>query len=76
MADLNSPGHFALELHTDYMFTGRSFPAYAGEVPTDHATRLTLESSFGMTDWLEASGPDSRPAPLSATVKTILGREL
>lgn len=49
----NEPGQFGLEMHTNYTFAGHTTPAYDGERPADRAFRLTLEPSFGVTDWLE-----------------------
>jgi hypothetical protein len=52
-ADINEPGHFGLELHTNYTFSGHAVPSYDGETPPNHALRLTLEPAVGITDFLE-----------------------
>ena len=41
-ADVNEPGHFGLEIHSNYTIDGRSQAAYAGEQPPNHVARLTL----------------------------------
>ncbi len=54
--DVNRPGQFGLELHTNYTIDGRTTPEYAGQVPPNHVGRLTLEPALGLTDWLELGG--------------------
>jgi hypothetical protein len=51
--DLDTPGHFGLELHSNYTFRGVRTPEYAGQVAPDRVARMTLEPSFGVTEWLE-----------------------
>lgn len=51
--DLDAPGHFGLELHSNYTIRGVRSPEYRGQVAPDRVGRLTLEPSYGVTDWLE-----------------------
>jgi hypothetical protein len=51
--DLDTPGHFGLELHSNYTIRGNRSPEHAGQVAPDRVGRLTLEPSYGVTDWLE-----------------------
>jgi hypothetical protein len=52
-ADMNKPGQFGLELHTNYTLKGTSTPDYEGQVPPHHVARFTLEPALGVTRWLE-----------------------
>jgi hypothetical protein len=54
--DVDDPGHAGLELHANYTIAGRTTPDYPGQIPPDRAARLTLEPSFGVTDFLELGG--------------------
>jgi hypothetical protein len=54
--DVNRPGQFALEVHSNYTFKGHREPDYPGQVPADRAFRLTLEPALGVTPWLELGG--------------------
>jgi hypothetical protein len=50
--DINAPGEFHLELHLNATPSGRSTPAYPGEITPAHAIRLTPEFSYGISqDW-------------------------
>jgi hypothetical protein len=51
--DLNAPGHFGLELHTNYTVRGLREPEYQGQAVPNHVARATLEPSYGVTEWLE-----------------------
>ena len=51
--DMNRPGQFALELHSNYTLQGHKHPDYPGEVPPHHVGRFTLEPALGITEWLE-----------------------
>jgi hypothetical protein len=51
--DVDPPGHPGLEVHTNYTIAGRTVGDYPGQVPPDRTGRLTLEPSFGVTDFLE-----------------------
>jgi hypothetical protein len=49
--DINKAGEVGLELHTNYTPSGVG-PSYRGEVPANHALRLTPELSYGLSrDW-------------------------
>jgi hypothetical protein len=52
-ADVNDPGQFALEVHTNYTMKGRKLAAYPGEQSPHHVGRLTLEPALGITEYLE-----------------------
>jgi hypothetical protein len=52
-AEVNDPGQFALEVHTNYTVRGRTLPEYAGEQSPHHVGRLTLEPALGITEYLE-----------------------
>jgi hypothetical protein len=49
---INEPGHFGLELHSNYVASGVG-PSSSGELATDRVLHETLEPSFGLTDFLE-----------------------
>jgi hypothetical protein len=51
--DVNRPGQFGLELHSNYTIAGRTTQEYAGEIAPNHVARFTLEPALGVTDWLE-----------------------
>lgn len=51
--DLDTPGHFGLELHSNYTVRGLRTPEYPGQVAPDRVARFTLEPSYGVTEWLE-----------------------
>ncbi len=51
--DINEPGHFGLELHSNFTGSGERTPAYQGEIPPHHTARFTLEPAYGVTSWLE-----------------------
>jgi hypothetical protein len=52
-ADVNRPGQFALELHTNYTIKGSREREYADQVPPHGVGRFTLEPALGVTNWLE-----------------------
>jgi hypothetical protein len=52
-ADVNEPGQFGLEVHTNYTLKGRKVAAYVGEQAPHHVGRLTLEPALGLTEYLE-----------------------
>lgn len=54
--DINDPGHFGVELHSNLTGRGERTPAYRGEIPPYHTARFTLEPAFGVTRWLELGG--------------------
>ncbi len=51
--DMNKPGQFGLELHSNYTMGGTKTPEYEGQVPPNHVARFTLEPAIGVTRWLE-----------------------
>ena len=51
--DINDPGQFALEVHTNYTILGRKSSDYPGELAPNHVGRLTLEPAIGVFSWLE-----------------------
>jgi hypothetical protein len=51
--DMNKPGQFGLELHSNYTMRGTKTPEYVGQVPPNHVARFTLEPAIGVTRWLE-----------------------
>ena len=51
--EINEPGHFGVELHSNFTARGSRTPAYPGEIPPWHTARFTLEPAFGVTSWLE-----------------------
>ncbi len=51
--DVNEPGHFGVELHSNFTGRGERTPTYPGEIPPYHTARFTLEPSYGVTSWLE-----------------------
>jgi hypothetical protein len=52
-ADVNRPGQFGLELHSNYTITGHTTPEYPGQIAPNHVARFTFEPALGVTDWLE-----------------------
>jgi hypothetical protein len=51
--DLEEPGGFALELHSNYTVEGARRAAHPGEIPPHRTARFTLEPALGVTSWLE-----------------------
>src|SRR5258707_4971042 len=52
--DINAPGEFGLELHTNASPSARGVPDYPGEVVPAHHFRLTPGFSYGITRTWEA----------------------
>lgn len=52
--EINDPGEFGLELHTNYALQGATEPSYAGEMKSHHRLQVTPEFSYGLTGALEA----------------------
>ena len=50
---MTPPGRFGLDIHNNYVFSGRSTPQYPGEQPPDRVYRLTPEFYYGMSDKFE-----------------------
>lgn len=51
--DMNRPGQFALELHSNYTLQGIKTPEYEGQIPPHQVGRFTLEPALGITEWFE-----------------------
>ncbi len=51
--DIRAAGELGLELHLNTTPSGRSAPAYPGEITPDHGVRLTPEFSYGLAPGLE-----------------------
>jgi len=51
--DKEGPGQLSLDLHNNYVISGRTTPLYVGEQPPNHVYRLTPELNIGLTDTLE-----------------------
>lgn len=51
---INQPGAVGLELHTNFVVEGDRFPAYQGDIPSQHLLRVTPEFSYGLSKFLEA----------------------
>lgn len=52
--EMNKPGEFSLELHSNYALKGAKAPSYQGEKPGHHMLQITPEFSYGVTKALEA----------------------
>jgi len=52
-SEVNRPGQFGLEVHTNYTLRGKQEVEYPGHIPPHRALRLTLEPAIGVTEWLE-----------------------
>jgi len=50
---MTQPGRFGLDVHNNYVFSGRATPDYSGEQPPSHVYRLTPELYYGVLDELE-----------------------
>jgi len=82
-AEVDDPGHAALELHLNYTAKGERSPAHPGEIPPHHTLRMTLEPALGVTPWLElgaylqalaAPGQGARIAGGKARAKLVVPR--
>ena len=51
--EMDTPGQFGLDLHTNYVVSGDNIPAYPGAVSPVHLFRLTPEFSYGLTHSFE-----------------------
>jgi hypothetical protein len=51
---LAKPGEFTLTLHTNYVVSGDTVPAFPGAVTADHSLNGVPEFAYGVTDWFEA----------------------
>jgi hypothetical protein len=52
--DMDDPGQFGLELHTNYVLKGATAPSFDGEMRSEHRLQVTPEFSYGLTRTLEA----------------------
>ena len=50
---MSTPGHFGVDVHNNYVFSGSDVPTYAGEQPPDHVYRLTPEFYYGLSKTFE-----------------------
>lgn len=53
MDDMKSPGRLGVDIHNNYVFSGRRTPDYDGEQPPLHVYRFTPEFTLGLTKSLE-----------------------
>jgi hypothetical protein len=51
--DLSAKGESGVDVHNNFVLSGRATPAYPGEQPPLHVYRLTPEFYYGLTDSLE-----------------------
>jgi hypothetical protein len=51
--DLSAPGEIGLDLHLNYVLSGRAAPDWPGELPPRHLFLATPEFGFGVTRWFE-----------------------
>jgi hypothetical protein len=51
--DKEEAGHASVDIHNNYVFSGKSSPEYNGGQAPNHIFRLTPEFNFGLTDTLE-----------------------
>jgi hypothetical protein len=51
--DLTPTGRFGLDVHNNYVLSGRSVPEYSGEQPPDRVYRFTPEFYYGLSGTLE-----------------------
>ena len=51
--DMSTPGHFGVDVHNNYVFSGSDIPTYAGEQPPDEVYRLTPEFYYGLSKTFE-----------------------
>jgi hypothetical protein len=52
--ELAKVGEFTLTLHTNYIVTGDTAPAFPGAVTANHSLNGVPEIAYGVTDWFEA----------------------
>lgn len=51
--DLRPPGRLGVDVHNNFVYSGRPEPEYAGEQPPGKVYRLTPEFAYGLTPTLE-----------------------
>jgi len=52
--ELDAPGTFGVELHSNYVLSGSRNPAFIGQTPTHHVLQVTPEFSYGINKQWEA----------------------
>jgi hypothetical protein len=52
-AEINNPGQFSLQLHTNYTPIGRTSPDFPGGIVPNHTLNGVPEWAYGVVDWLE-----------------------
>jgi hypothetical protein len=52
--ELDEPGESGVEMHVNFVPSGRRDPAYPGQMRSDHRLQITPELSYGLTKTLEA----------------------
>lgn len=50
---INKPGEWGLEMHTNYVASGKTTPEWPGDAPSNHSFRVTPELSYGLTGTIE-----------------------
>jgi hypothetical protein len=53
MDDMRDPGQLGVDVHNNYVFSGRRTPEYAGEQPPGKVYRMTPEFAYGLTREVE-----------------------
>jgi hypothetical protein len=51
--DLSAPGQFGVDVHNNFVLSGKSLPSFAGEQPPRHVYRLTPEFYYGLSHTVE-----------------------
>jgi len=81
--DMAAPGEIGLDVHLNYVLSGRTTPEWPGELPPNHVFQLTPELSLGATRWLElglylptaASGEGAYGNGVKVRVKLVSPRD-
>ncbi len=47
---INKPGEMGLDMHMNHVITGIKQPAWPGDAPSNHSSRLTPEFSYGLNE--------------------------
>ncbi len=56
MDEINAPDEIGLDIHTNYVLSGKRTPDYLGAQPPGHVFRVTPELSYGLTANWELGG--------------------
>ncbi|HUL42273.1 MAG TPA: hypothetical protein VLV32_10285 [Burkholderiales bacterium] len=51
--DITEPGHFGMDVHNNYVYSGSTTPEYPGNIPPQGVYRLTPEVYYGVNNNLE-----------------------